>query len=168
MTIKLKSIRDSIEPSDGYRMLVVRYPPTNIDNTNKKYWDEICSDLVPSQSLLSNYRNKIYSWERFKDQYYYQMKTYTKSRERIKSLYVDYVSYLNSNSNKNTVTFICYCQDESKCHRNLLKEIVLDAISFLSLPARQLSKVDPFFLFPYISQVLFNRKDLLLTIIDTF
>jgi uncharacterized protein YeaO (DUF488 family) len=36
MVIKLKSIRDPIEPDDGYRILAVRHPPENI-NPEKKY-----------------------------------------------------------------------------------------------------------------------------------
>jgi uncharacterized protein YeaO (DUF488 family) len=97
----------------------------------KEYWNEVCSDLAPSASLLWNYKNEIYSWEKFKEKYNYQMRTYPKARERIKLLYLDYVSY--GNYDKNTVTFICYCPDETKCHRSLLKEIVVDAINFLSV-----------------------------------
>ena len=100
-------------------MLIVRHPPEKI---KKEYccWNEMCSDLAPGAFLLSNYQNGIYSWEKFRDQYRYQMKTYPKPRERIKSLYLDYISY---NNNNNVVTFICYCSDETRCQDNKKKNM---------------------------------------------
>lgn len=127
MVIKLKSIRDPIEDSDGYRILITRYPPRTVKEG--QYWHEVYSDLAPSPHLLWNFKNEIYSWEKFVDRFYYEIKQNPKAVEHIKSLYVNYVSYENC---KKTVTFICFCSDESRCHRSLVKSMVEDVINFLS------------------------------------
>lgn len=52
--IKTKSIYDSIENSDGIRILISRYWPRGI---KKEKFDIWYKDLSPSKNLLKDYKN---------------------------------------------------------------------------------------------------------------
>jgi hypothetical protein len=39
----------------------------------------------------------------------------------------------SSDNNKNTITLICFCENEKKCHRSIIKEMALS----YNLPEKQ-------------------------------
>jgi len=120
MTIKLKSLRQSQEPSDGFRILITRFRPRYIKKENES-WDAWYRELAPSRQLWHDYfkSNKI-DWSRYRERFIEEMMDNPKSIELI-----CWLSKFGNNDNKN-ITLICFCENEKKCHRSIVKELVLN------------------------------------------
>jgi uncharacterized protein YeaO (DUF488 family) len=61
MTIKLKSLRQSQEPSDGFRILITRFRPRYIKKENES-WDAWYRELAPSRQLWHDYFTSAIPW----------------------------------------------------------------------------------------------------------
>ena len=120
MTIKLKSLRQSQEPSDGFRILITRFRPRYIKKENES-WDAWYRELAPSKQLWHDYfkSNKI-DWSRYRERFIEEMMDNPKSIELI-----CWLSKFENNDNKN-ITLICFCENEKKCHRSIVKELGLN------------------------------------------
>jgi uncharacterized protein YeaO (DUF488 family) len=120
MTIKLKSLRQSQEPSDGFRILITRFRPRYIKKENES-WDAWYRELAPSKQLWHDYfkSNKI-DWSRYRERFIEEMMDNPKSIELIY-----WLSKFENNDNKN-ITLICFCENEKKCHRSIVKELGLN------------------------------------------
>ncbi len=120
MTIKLKSLRQSQEPSDGFRILITRFRPRYIKKENES-WDAWYRELAPSRQLWHDYfkSNKI-DWSRYRERFIEEMMDNPKSIELI-----CWLSKFENNDNKN-ITLICFCENEKKCHRSIVKELGLN------------------------------------------
>ena len=123
MTIKLKSLRQSRESSDGFRILITRFRPRYIKKENENC-DAWYRELAPSRQLWYDYfkSNKI-DWNQYRERFIEEMIDNPKSIELIHwlSKFEDH----NNNNNKN-ITLICFCENEKKCHRSIVKELVLN------------------------------------------
>ena len=116
--IETKSIYyDSIEPEDGYRLLVMRYWPRGVRKTRIDGW---IKELAPSKELLSQLRDEQVDWPEFSTRYWQEIRT----RDSDLGLFAE-VKKLESEHD--TVILICH-EDLSKpgvhCHRELLKEML--------------------------------------------
>jgi uncharacterized protein YeaO (DUF488 family) len=120
MAIKLKSLRQSQEPSDGFRILITRFRPRYIKKENES-WDAWYRELAPSRQLWHDYfkSNKI-DWSRYRERFIEEMMDNPKSIELI-----CWLSKFENNDNKN-ITLICFCENEKKCHRSIVKELGLN------------------------------------------
>jgi uncharacterized protein YeaO (DUF488 family) len=112
MTIKLKSLRQSKESSDGFRILITRFRPRYIKKENES-WNAWYRELAPSRQLWYDYfkSNRI-DWSQYRERFIEEMIDNPKSIELIHWL----SKFENSNNNKN-ITLICFCENEKKCHR---------------------------------------------------
>ena len=122
MTIKLKSLRQSQEPSDGFRILITRFRPRYIKKENES-WDAWYRELAPSRQLWHDYfkSNKI-DWSRYRERFIEEMMDNPKSIELI-----HWLSKFENNSNNNkNITLICFCENEKNCHRSIVKELALN------------------------------------------
>jgi uncharacterized protein YeaO (DUF488 family) len=120
MTIKLKSLRQSQEPSDGFRILITRFRPRYIKKENES-WDAWYRELAPSKQLWHDYfkSNKI-DWSQYRERFIEEMMDNPKSIELI-----HWLSKFENNDNKN-ITLICFCENEKKCHRSIVMEMGLN------------------------------------------
>jgi uncharacterized protein YeaO (DUF488 family) len=120
MTIKLKSLRQSQEPSDGFRILITRFRPRYIKKENES-WDVWYRELAPSKQLWHDYfkSNKI-DWSQYRERFIEEMMDNPKSIELI-----HWLSKFENNDYKN-ITLICFCENEKKCHRSIVKELGLN------------------------------------------
>jgi uncharacterized protein YeaO (DUF488 family) len=120
MTIKLKSLRQSREPSDGFRILITRFRPRYIRKENEN-WDAWYRELAPSRQLWYDYfkSNKI-DWSQYRERFIEEMRDNPKSIELI-----HWLSKFENHNNNNT-TLICFCENEKKCHRSIIKELALN------------------------------------------
>jgi uncharacterized protein YeaO (DUF488 family) len=60
--IKLKSLKEPSEESDGFRILIARYRPRYLPKY-KENWDEWRKDLAPSRTLWKDYlKDKSIDW----------------------------------------------------------------------------------------------------------
>jgi uncharacterized protein YeaO (DUF488 family) len=117
MTIKLKSLRESRESSDGLRILITRFRPRYVKK-EKENWDSWYRELAPSRQLWYDYfkSNKIY-WSQYRERFIEQMKDNPKSIELI-----HWLAKFENNDNNN-VTLMCFCENEKSCHRSIVKEL---------------------------------------------
>jgi uncharacterized protein YeaO (DUF488 family) len=70
-------------------------------------------ELGPSRELLTSFRAGKLDWEDFAARYREEMS----AREELLEYYRDL-------GRRETLTLLCGCQDEARCHRSLLKEIL--------------------------------------------
>jgi uncharacterized protein YeaO (DUF488 family) len=108
--IKTKRIYDPPEPSDGHRLLVMRRWPRGIKKTAVDGWNP---DLGPSLALLREYRQGKVDWPTMAQRYRREMQGRREELAEVARL-----------AREGDVTLLCSCQDEKRCHRTLLKELV--------------------------------------------
>jgi uncharacterized protein YeaO (DUF488 family) len=116
MTIKLKSLRQPMDSSDGLRILITRFRPRYVKKGNET-WDAWYRELAPSRQLWYDYfkSNKI-DWNQYRERFIVQMRDNPKSTELIHWL----SRFENINNN---ITLICFCENEKSCHRSIVKDL---------------------------------------------
>jgi uncharacterized protein YeaO (DUF488 family) len=119
MTIKLKSLRQSKESSDGLRILITRFRPRYVKKGNEN-WDAWYRELAPSRQLWYDYfkSNKI-DWNQYRERFIEEMRDNPKSTELIHWL----CKFENNNTN---ITLMCFCENEKSCHRSIVKDLALN------------------------------------------
>jgi uncharacterized protein YeaO (DUF488 family) len=112
--IKTKCLWDKPEPSDGFRILVTRFWPRGKKKEFVDYWDP---NLGPSKELLLSYKNGKVTWHNYE-------KIYRKERESAwAQKAIEGLKEIHRK--KKNITLVCYEKDnDPKCHRYILKEIV--------------------------------------------
>ena len=147
LNIKLKSLKEPTENSDGLRILISRYRPRYLPK-EKENWDHWWKELAPSKNLWQAYiKDKKIDWPEYKRQYIKEIKSNLESVKLLRIL----SSYVNSNDDGdrkmhnnmqgleeknnyvlihgyNDITFLCYCKDENYCHRSIIKEMILSGL----------------------------------------
>jgi len=106
-------------PNEGVRIGVARHVPRGIRREN---WQrQNCFDLwllllAPTSNLISEYRHKKIGFTTFSRRYKTQMKA--KGSRQV-------VELLAAMSLFQPISVGCFCEDESRCHRSLLRELIL-------------------------------------------
>ena len=95
---------------DGYRLLVMRLWPRGVRKDAVDAWEK---ELGPGAELLRVYRDGKIAWPEFARRY--------RAEVRKKPELLEYVPKL---SRRRAVTLLCGCEDESRCHRGLLKKLI--------------------------------------------
>ena len=108
--IRTKRIYDPPSPEDGYRLLIMRLWPRGVRKAAVDGWEK---DLGPSRELLTSFRAGKFGWEDLAARYREEMSAREELLERYRDL-----------GRRETLTLLCACQDEARCHRSLLKEIL--------------------------------------------
>jgi len=117
--IKTRRWNDAAEPDDGLRLLVCRYRPRGLPKA-KETWHEWWKDLGPSRELHAAFYGKSgkpVTWAQYRVRYLREMRRQT---GRIQSL-------ARRVAGGESITLLCSsaCGDEARCHRSLLKELIL-------------------------------------------
>ena len=113
MSVHAKGIYEPAEPSDGYRLLTMRYWPRGVRKDRVDAWER---GLAPTRELLADYRTEAIDWPEYERRYRYEMATRPES--------IGALDALRQRSANETVTVLCGCKDETRCHRTLLKGLV--------------------------------------------
>lgn len=113
--VHTKRWNDPASPSDGHRILVCRYRPRGV-RKDAETWEEWIPDLGPSRELHADYWGKHgepIPWSTFRRRYLAEMKSQRDAIARVAAL--------------GTVTLLCSsaCADPDRCHRTLLRDLVL-------------------------------------------
>ena len=116
--IRTKSIyHDPQEPSDGYRLLVMRYWPRGVKKDRVDGW---MRELAPSAGLLSRYRAGEIDWPAFVGRYTGEMA----ASEAVPDLLKEIRMFEREHGR---VTLLCH-EDLSRpgehCHREVLKALL--------------------------------------------
>ncbi len=110
MALRAARVYDPPSRNDGYRLLVMRLWPRGVRRKAVDGWEK---ELGPSTTLLRAYRDGKITWAEFARRYRSEVRKKPELLESVKEL-----------SRRRAVTLLCGCEDESRCHRGLLKRII--------------------------------------------
>ena len=107
-----KTVYDASSPDDGTRILVMRLWPRGV---RKDAVDEWFKELGTSLPLIREWKGGRIQWAEFKTRFLSEI---DKPEKRV------LIASLAERSRNETITLLCSCRDESRCHRSILKELI--------------------------------------------
>jgi len=110
VALRTGRIYDPLSRSDGYRLLVMRLWPRGVRKEAVDGWQK---ELGPSTELLRAYRDGKIAWAEFARRYRAEVRKKPELLEAVTKL-----------SRRRTVTLLCGCEEESRCHRGLLRKLI--------------------------------------------
>lgn len=116
--IHIVRLRDERRTRERLRVGAVRYPPRGKRKEEIDEYDVRLPELAPSSDLLKQFKQGAIPWERFSQRYRSEM-----SKPERKYL----IPFFAALSKVTDLSLGCYCQDETTCHRSVLRELLADA-----------------------------------------
>ena len=122
MAIKIVRLGTERNKDEGLRIGTVRRPPRGVpksDFASQNWYDVWLPDVAPSHSLMKFGQSvkDEKNWTLFEKKYRSELKPPEKNR------ILDLLAALSHNSN---ISVGCYCENESRCHRSILREMLLE------------------------------------------
>jgi uncharacterized protein YeaO (DUF488 family) len=122
------------QPNEGLRLGTVRRPPRGVpkaDFAKRNFYDVWLPHLSPSEPLLKEAmtahdpqaKNPARAWKTFERKFRAEMKHPDASR------LLDLLAALSHQTN---FSIGCYCEDESRCHRSILRKLLAERGAQLS------------------------------------
>jgi uncharacterized protein YeaO (DUF488 family) len=107
-------------PGEGLRLGTVRRPPRGVpkaDYARRDFYDVWFPMLAPSETLLKEAlgSHDERSWQRFARKFKQEMKAPDTART---------LDLLAALSHSTQFAVGCYCADEARCHRSILRELL--------------------------------------------
>jgi uncharacterized protein YeaO (DUF488 family) len=124
MAIRVVRLGSPREPGEGLRLGTVRRPPRGVRKehyASRNYFDVWLPELAPSAPLVSYALAQPFTeqrWRTYARRYHHEMGQPAARR---------LISLLAGFSSGADFSIGCYCEDESRCHRSLLRELLIDA-----------------------------------------
>jgi uncharacterized protein YeaO (DUF488 family) len=120
MAIRIVRLGTPRAPKEGLRIGTVRRPPRGVrreEIASRDYYDVWLPTLSPSQALvkLGLAAQTDAQWNAFARKYRAEMKA---------PVVVHLLDVLAALSHDTNFAVGCYCEDESRCHRSLLRELL--------------------------------------------
>jgi uncharacterized protein YeaO (DUF488 family) len=109
---------------EGLRMGTVRRPPRGVrkeDYAKRDYYDVWVPELAPSGDLVSWALSESFTdkrWARYEKGYRRQMRRPPAAR---------LISLLAALSHQTNFSIGCYCEDPTRCHRSILRDLLAEA-----------------------------------------
>ena len=124
MSIRVVRLGMPREPGEGLRLGTVRRPPRGVrkrDYSRLDHFDLWLPDLAPSGRLLA--------WVRSGDLTQRRWATFARRyrSEMAKPVPTRLISLLAALSAESRLSIGCYCEDATRCHRSLLRALLLEA-----------------------------------------
>ena len=122
--IRIVRLGSARAPGEGLRLGTVRRPPRGVskaDYARRDFYDVWVPDLAPSPALFSWIKSRPLTdanWRAYARRYRAEMRQPQARR---------LVALLAALSARTDFSVGCYCEDESRCHRSLLRELLVDA-----------------------------------------
>jgi uncharacterized protein YeaO (DUF488 family) len=122
MPIRIVRLGTPRHASEGLRLGTVRRPPRGVskaDFARLDYYDVWFPNLSPSAELVREAMGaqSEREWSAFKKKFRHEMAHADRSRE------LDLLAALSHHTN---FSVGCYCEDESRCHRSVLRELLVE------------------------------------------
>ena len=122
MSIFIVQLGSPRKPGEGLRLGTVRRPPRGVakgDFARLDYYDVWFPNLSPSAPLVQEalQAKDDRAWAAFRRKFRQEMNAPDRSRE------LDVLAPLSHRTN---IALGCYCKEESRCHRSLLRELLID------------------------------------------
>ena len=115
MALRVVRLGSARAAQEGLRIGTVRRPPRGVrkqDFARRDYYDVWLPDLAPSARLI---RTAVSDWKRFARLYRREMR----DRGHL-------IAVLAALSHGSDFSVGCYCKDERRCHRSILREILAE------------------------------------------
>jgi uncharacterized protein YeaO (DUF488 family) len=121
MAIRVVRLGTARHPNEGLRIGTVRHVPRGVlkkDYARRNYFDVWLPELAPTARLVLWYFSKPLTAKHWND----YARRYRKEMQKpaARSL-IELLAALSSETN---FSVSCYCEDESHCHRSLLKQLL--------------------------------------------
>jgi uncharacterized protein YeaO (DUF488 family) len=129
MALRVVRLGTARLPKEGTRVGTVRRPPRGVAKTEyarRDYFDVWLPELAPSAPLVSWLLSAPVTerrWATFARRYRAEMRRPAAAR---------LLTLLTALSTTGHLSVGCYCADESRCHRSLLRELLRDAGAVLA------------------------------------
>jgi uncharacterized protein YeaO (DUF488 family) len=124
MAIRIVRLGAPRAPAEGPRLGTVRRPPRGVrkqEYAGRDYFDLWLPDLAPSAPLVSWALSQPFTdrrWNSYARRYRAEMRKPAPQR---------LIALLATLSARADFSVGCYCADESRCHRSLLRELLVEA-----------------------------------------
>lgn len=120
MAIRIVRLGTPRTPGEGVRVGTVRRPPRGVPKSEyaaRDIFDVWLPNLAPSEPLLKEALSSRddRSWRSFTRRYRAEM-----SRPEVSRIW----DLLAALSHSSSFSIGCYCQDESRCHRSVMRELL--------------------------------------------
>jgi len=123
MSIRIVRLGTPRLPGEGLRIGTVRRPPRGVrkeDYASRDYFDVWLPELAPSAPVVSSALSEPFTparWKAFARRYRAEIKQPAVQRT---------LALLAALSKTANFSVGCYCEDESRCHRSLLRELLAE------------------------------------------
>jgi uncharacterized protein YeaO (DUF488 family) len=123
MTIRIVRLGSERAANEGLRIGTVRRPPRGVPKgefARQNWYDVWYPDLAPSAATLKFGQNagSAGGWKTFTRRYRAEMKQPPAARS---------IALLAALSQHADFSLGCYCEDESRCHRSILRELLRES-----------------------------------------
>lgn len=119
MAVRIVRLGSDRAAGEGLRIGTVRRPPRGVrkaDHAAKNFYDLWFPNLSPSEALLKSLPiADDRMWRRFKRRFLAEMKSPEARRD---------LDLLAALSHQTDFAIGCYCEDETWCHRSVLRELL--------------------------------------------
>ena len=123
MSVRVVRLGTPRVPNEGLRIGTVRRPPRGVrkaDYAARDYFDVWLPELAPSAPLVSLALSEPFTPQRWA---VYQRRYQREMRQPAAKRLIALLAALSSQTN---FSVGCYCEDESRCHRSLLKKLLIE------------------------------------------
>jgi uncharacterized protein YeaO (DUF488 family) len=123
MAIRVVRLGSPRIPGEGLRLGTVRRPPRGVpkaEHASRDFYDVWLPDLAPSEGLVKEAFRATdeRAWRNFAKRYRAEMKRPEAAR---------LLALLAALSGRTSLSVGCYCADEARCHRSVLKALLLES-----------------------------------------
>ncbi|HZQ75417.1 MAG TPA: DUF488 family protein [Burkholderiales bacterium] len=122
MALRIVRLGTPRAPSEGPRLGTVRRPPRGVrkaDYARRDFYDAWLPDLAPSAALVRSVLGQPSdaSWRRFEKRYRAEMARPGPAR------LLEVLALLSRSAN---FSVGCYCENEARCHRSILRRLLAE------------------------------------------
>jgi uncharacterized protein YeaO (DUF488 family) len=122
MAIRVVRLGSRRARDEGLRIGTVRHPPRGVpraEHSSRDFYDAWLPELAPSAALVKAAQSAQddRSWSRFEKRYRAEMKRPEAGR------LLDLLAMLSHSTN---LSVGCYCEDENRCHRSILRDLLAE------------------------------------------
>jgi uncharacterized protein YeaO (DUF488 family) len=123
MSVRIVRLGTPRDRDEGLRIGTVRRPPRGVrkaDYAARNYFDVWLPELAPSAPLVTLALSKPFTpqrWAVYRRRY---------RREMLKPAAQRLIALLAALSSQTNFSVGCYCENETRCHRSLLKELLIE------------------------------------------
>ncbi len=123
MAIRVVRLGSPRTPGEGLRLGTVRRPPRGVpkaEYASRDFYDVWLPDLAPSEHLVKEalHASDEKAWRSFVKRYRAEMKRPEATRLLV---------LLAALSHQTNLSVGCYCAEEARCHRSVLKALLLES-----------------------------------------